>query len=111
MKVKINSLRLDSTVKLFVLSGASIGLPLGLLLFLVSFVSDSVTFSFGGQAYTGIAAGIGNLFALPIGFSISAAILSLLAHIPIKIILKLQKGQVIEGDIEIGEADRINDRK
>ena len=102
-RIRINRIRLDSFVKLCVLIGMSSGIAIGIIAFLLSFISESIYFNFGGTRYAGFAGGIGNLIGMPIILSIAGALYSLLAYLPLKLFLKLQKGQIIEGDIEVLE--------
>ena len=89
---KIVQLSFVSYVKIAGAMGLAGGALLGCLLFIMSLFGGNVYANFGTVQYTGITAGIINIFLAPIFMLIVGSITALFSFFPFKLLMKITKG-------------------
>lgn len=97
---KITQIWFGSFLKLFSLIFLSLGVIIGLLAFVAGLLGGDVSATIGDQQLTGFKAGLVNLFLFPIMLYLTGIFFGLLAFLPFKLLLKINKGINIKTTFE-----------
>ena len=89
-----------SYIHLSFVMGISLGLAMGITLFLLSFITENITLTWGEDEMNGIPAGIASLFAIPFITGIMGIIYGIVGFLPFKLFMKIQKKLHLEADLE-----------
>ena len=91
-KITILKIGFRSYVKLFFLSGISLGVFAGIFFLIVGLMGGPVTAYIGNTNYSGLTAGVLGLFIAPIVFSLVFAWFAVIMYLPFKFFIKFFKG-------------------
>jgi len=87
----LTEIKFSSFVKLCSAILFSLGMALGLTLFIISLFGGDVTASLGSIHLTGIAAGVASIIISPVAFTLFGLILGVLGFLPFKLLLKITR--------------------
>lgn len=104
MDLMIKKLRFSSYIKLVFLMAVSMGIAMGIIIFVISLLGGNATATVGSNQLTGLSAGIVGLFITPLTMLIMGAIFALVSYFPFLLMLRLTSGIVLKGDIFSNQA-------
>ena len=91
-KITIYRIGFGSYIKFFILSGASLGIIMGIFFLIVGLMGGPVTAHIGNTSYSGLTAGVLGVFIAPLVCSLIFAIFSFFMYLPFKLLLKVFRG-------------------
>ncbi|PAB59185.1 hypothetical protein [Anaeromicrobium sediminis] len=105
--IEIRKISFGSFIKLFLFVFFSLGITIGILLFIMSLFGGNVYANIGPLRLTGIMAGVTNIFLVPLLTILISIIYSLTAYIPFKLINSyIFKGIKLTGDFTFIEENK-----
>jgi len=107
-RIDIQKLKFGSFTKLVCIISTMFGITIGFLFFLFSLFGGSVYANLGNIEFTGVTAGVINIFLVPIIFAFFGFIIALLSYLPFNLYLKILKKVIIYGDLEIYQVSEIS---
>ncbi len=99
-KLLIKKISFGSFIKLCSASSFCIGLAMGLILFIISLFGGPVYANLWTIQYTGITAGIINIFLMPVLMAIMGIFFGIFAYLPSVLALKVFKGAKVRCEFE-----------
>lgn len=99
-RIDIKGIKFGSFTKFVCIISTMLGITLGLLLFVLSLFGGNVYANIGSLHFTGVTAGVFNVFLCPVILALFGLLGSLLSYLPFKLYFKVFKKVIIYGRFE-----------